>query len=369
MATRNDVARRAGVSAAVVSYVANHGPRPVAAATAQRVQAAMAELGYRPNPVAKGLKVRTLPVIGALVPDISYPFFGELVRGIEAAAFDRRYLLYLGNTAGQAGREESYARSFIDHLAAGVLVVADRSRSGPPSRVLRLLAGHGIPAAVIDDAAWCPASGKRIEMAHAEAARTATAHLLDHGHASVACLAGPGHLAMTAERLRGWREAHSTRSARPGPVVCCEIDRQAACRAAGRLLAADDRPRALLAATDEQAYGVLQAAAAQHLRIPEDLALAAVDGLAQSACTVPPLTTACLPLAKLGRAAITMILDAGGPPGNPGCPAGEGAGTGVTLPARLAVRSSCGCRPPDVAAQPGQAAVARRASPALPPAS
>jgi LacI family transcriptional regulator len=342
MPTRNDVARLAGVSTAVVSYVANDGPRPVARATALRVRAAMDELGYRPNLVAKGLKIRALPVIGAVVPDISRPFFGELILGIEAAAFDQHHLLYLGNTAGHADRDASYAESFIDHMAAGVVVVADRSRHGPPLRALDRLADCGIPAAVIDYAVWCPLSGERLEIAHADAAQAATAHLLAHGHASVACLAGPPHLAMTAERLRGWREAHGAGSARPGPVVHCEIDRRAACEAIGPLLVDGNRPRALLAHTDEQAYGILQAAAEHRLRVPEDLAVAAVDGLAESAWTVPALTTACISFSEMGRAAIGMILRAGkgdradGPPGT-GQPA-------AALSARLAVRSSCGCR-------------------------
>lgn len=334
--TRDDVARLAGVSAAVVSYVTNNGPRPVAPATAVRVRAAMDKLSYRPNPVAKGLKVRALPVIGAVVPDISYPFFGELILGIEAASSARHHLLYLGNAGGQAGREGSYVQSFIDHMAAGIVVVADRSRREPAVRALGRLDERGVPAAIIDDAVWCPLSGERVEVAHAGAARAATAHLLAHGHARVGCLAGPRHLVMTAERLRGWREAHHAGAAQPGPVVHCQIDRQAACRAAEALLGDGSRPQAVLAHTDEQAYGILQAAAAHRLRVPQDLAVAAVDGLARSACTVPPLTTACTSLAGMGRAAVGMILRARG--------LGGGGGQVPVLPARLDIRSSCGCQ-------------------------
>lgn len=303
----------------------------------------MDELGYRPNLIAKGFRLRTLPIIGAVVSNISYPFFGELILAIEAATFDQQHLLYLGNTAGQADREASYVQSFIDHTVAGVVVVADRSRLGAPLRTVDRLAGLRIPAAIIDYAVWCPLTGERIEAAHADGARVATAHLLAHGHLSVACLAGPRQLVMTAERLRGWGEAHRARSAQPGPVLYCDIDRQAAYAAATPLLRAASRPTALLAHTDEQAYGILQAAAAHHLRVPEDLAVAAVDGLAQSASTAPPLTTACLPFQEMGRAAIDMVLRAGrnrtGITADP-----DGAGpAAAALPARLAVRSSCGC--------------------------
>ena len=86
MPTRADVARLADTSTAVVSYVVNDGPRPVAAATRERVRAAITELGYRPNAVARALRAQQTQTIGMLVPDISNPFFAELSQAVPGAA-------------------------------------------------------------------------------------------------------------------------------------------------------------------------------------------------------------------------------------------------------------------------------------------
>ena len=88
-ATRNDVARLAGVSTAVVSYVVNDGPRPVAPATRARVLDAIAKLGYRPNTVARSLITGKSGLIGLVVPDVENPYFASLARSVETAVADR----------------------------------------------------------------------------------------------------------------------------------------------------------------------------------------------------------------------------------------------------------------------------------------
>ena len=123
MVTRDDVARRAGTSAAVVSYVLNDGPRPVAAATRQRVLDAVKELGYRPNAIARALSERRSRALGLVVSDISNPFIGELAGAIEREAFERGYTVLLGNTMVDEERERRYLRHFIDRQADGLLIV------------------------------------------------------------------------------------------------------------------------------------------------------------------------------------------------------------------------------------------------------
>lgn len=347
MTTRNDVARLAGVSSAVVSYVANGGPRPVAAETARRVLAAMDQLNYRPNLVAKGLKERSLPIVGAIVPNISYPFFGELILAIESAAFKHSRVLYLGNTVGKPARAASYIQSFIDHQVSGVVVVCDRSRAGAPTGLFRQLGSAGVAAVAVDDAVWAPFGRERVDVALGDGAYRGTEHLLDHGHRTVGCLAGPRRLAATSQRLRGWRSALRDRSLGPGPLLFCPIDRGAGRKAVQPLLSGPQRPDALLIFSDEQAYGVLQAAADLGLAVPGDLAVVALDGLALSASTTPPLTTVGLPFRALGRAAIELLLGAGGAGRSAGGSPGRGVAkprtASATLPTRLTARASCGC--------------------------
>src|SRR4051794_7921304 len=110
--TRDDVARLAGTSPAVVSYVLNDGPRPVSAPTRERVLAAVAELGYRPNRVARALRAKRTRAFGLIAPDASNPFFAALARAIEDAAYADGYTLLVGNSADDPEREASYVRTF-----------------------------------------------------------------------------------------------------------------------------------------------------------------------------------------------------------------------------------------------------------------
>lgn len=101
--TRADVARYAGVSTAVVSYVVNNGPRPVAAETAARVRDAIALLGYQPNANARALKLGTTGLLGLLLPDTSNPFFAEFALAIEQSAGDRGFALLVANSGSDPG--------------------------------------------------------------------------------------------------------------------------------------------------------------------------------------------------------------------------------------------------------------------------
>ncbi len=141
--THVDVARRAGVSTAVVSYVVNNGPRQVAPATAARVHAAIEELGYRPNLNARALRLGTTDLIGLVVPDSSNPFFAELAQGIERAAAQHGYSMVLVNSNNSGEQERLKVESLANRRVSGLLVAsavhATNSTSGtvmaypPPS--------------------------------------------------------------------------------------------------------------------------------------------------------------------------------------------------------------------------------------------
>jgi len=98
MVTRDDVARRAGVSPSTVSYVINNGPRPVSDAAKTRVLQAVKELGYRPNAVARNLRRQRTSILGLVIPDIINPYFAQVAQGIEAVAFERDYTVIFCHT-------------------------------------------------------------------------------------------------------------------------------------------------------------------------------------------------------------------------------------------------------------------------------
>lgn len=111
--TRDDVARLAGTSTAVVSYVINNGPRPVAPATRERVLAAIKELGYRPDRVAQAMASRRTDLMGMIVPDARQPFFAEMAHAVEQAAAERGKMVLVGNSDYRDEREVHYLRAFL----------------------------------------------------------------------------------------------------------------------------------------------------------------------------------------------------------------------------------------------------------------
>lgn len=183
--TRDDVARLAGTSTAVVSYVINNGPRPVAPATRERVLAAIKQLGYRPDRVAQAMASRRTDLIGMIVPDARQPFFAEMAHAVEQAAAERGKMVLVGNSDYRDEREVHYLRAFLGMRVSGLILVSQ----GPSERAAaeieawdaRVVLLHERPEAIDDVAVVTDDVG---------GAQLATRHLLEHGNAYVACLGG-----------------------------------------------------------------------------------------------------------------------------------------------------------------------------------
>ncbi|MFD9241485.1 LacI family DNA-binding transcriptional regulator, partial [Streptomyces sp. NPDC059556] len=183
--TRDDVARLAGTSTAVVSYVINNGPRPVAPATRERVLAAIKELGYRPDRVAQAMASRRTDLIGMIVPDARQPFFAEMAHAVEQAAAERGKMVLVGNSDYRDEREVHYLRAFLGMRVSGLILVSqgmsERAASEIEAWDARVVLLHERPEALDDVAVVTDDIG---------GAQLATRHLLEHGHAYVACMGG-----------------------------------------------------------------------------------------------------------------------------------------------------------------------------------
>lgn len=323
---RADVARLAGTSPAVVSYVLNGGPRGVSPQTKARVLAAIEQLGYRPNGIARSLRMNRTMTLGLVVPDNANPFFAELARAIEEASYAQGYTLLIGNAAEDDQRQSSYVRTFLARQVDGLFLVPahgpvgcldDLRRSGTPWVSLdRQIPGADAPAVLVDNRGG---------------AYAATRHLIEHGRRRIACLAGPQDVMPATDRVAGWRDALAEEGVRPSAMQVwhAPFGRRAGYRAALEMLAGKEKPDALFVASDEQALGVLRAVAQLGLRCPDDVAIASFDGIAATAYAVPALTTMAQPFAEMGRAALTHLLGRSGPT--------------EVLPVALTARGSCGC--------------------------
>jgi LacI family transcriptional regulator len=330
MVTRKDVADRAGTSPAVVSYVLNGGPRTVSTDARRRVLTAVEELGYRPNAVARSLRLNRTMALGLIVPDNSNPFFAELARAMEDAAFGRGYTLLLGNAMDDDERETTYVRAFLDRQVDGLLVIPSHGAASWLGELERAR----VPCLVIDRALpWANVSCVVVD--NEAGAFEATEHLVAHGHRSIACIAGPDDQPSAAARVRGWRRALQTHGLRAAQLCRGAFGRRAGYLAAQELSRRDPRPDAVFVGNDEQAVGVLAAAAAMGVAVPEDLAVVSFDGIPTAAYTVPSLTTVGQPFDELGTTVMTRMVQRIQDPAAPR--------TDDVLPVALCRRRSCGC--------------------------
>lgn len=297
--TRNDVARAAGVSPAVVSYVLNDGPRPVSAGARERVLAAIEELGYKPDGVARYLRTGKTKSVGLVIPDIGLPYFSEFTKAISAAAFRIDHQLLIANTDWQTEQERRQIEALVERRVDAMVFM-----SADPLQDFADLGELGIPVVIID----------RPEVAIRSAA-AATEHLIEHGHERVGLLINDDRLVVSGRRARGWDEAMRRHGLPTEGLASSTTPNASGGYDWGmRMLREPGRPTALLIEADAQAIGVLRAAADLGLRVPEDLAIISSEGTGVGAYSIPRLTTIRQPIVKLAEGALELAL-AEGPAG------------------------------------------------------
>jgi LacI family transcriptional regulator len=326
--TRSDVARYAGVSTAVVSYVVNNGPRPVAVETAARVRDAIDILGYRPNITARSLKLGSTGMLGLVVPDSSNPFFAEYALEIERVAAERGLALLMANSASDLELEARLIVDLGSRQVDGLIVAGGAGPPRPRAPGDRRLA---TPTVYIDSAV-ASAGHHTVGSDNAEGARQAVDHLLaTHGHRTVTLLMGTGVSTSIDGREAGWQQALRSARRPDGPIVRMSFSREGGYLGGLRMLESAKPPRAVFASSDLQAIGLLRAAHELGIRVPDELAIVAFDGTHESEYSIPPLTVVRQRVREMAEAAVHTVLEDT-----------ESVGHQV-FPMDLVVRRSCGC--------------------------
>jgi LacI family transcriptional regulator len=306
--TLRDVARVAGVHPGTVSRALNPETRGlVNERTAQRVLEAAKELGYRPNPIARGLRTNRSHTIGVLVPDLMNPLFAAVVRGIEDGLRDGGYTPLIANTDNDAERERvafeaMRARQVEGFIAATARrdhwLLADEVVSGAKVVLVnRRVDSDALPAVTGDD--------------H-QGVRLAVEHLAGLGHRLIAHLAGSQTLYTGWSRHQGFVDAMHARGLKPDPelIVYSEaFTEPEGARCCGELL---DRPRdftAIVAGNDLLALGCYDALDERGLRCPDDISVVGYNDMPFVDRFRPPLTTVRVPHYELGATAAGLMLE------------------------------------------------------------
>jgi LacI family transcriptional regulator len=307
MTTIKDVARHANVSFTTVSHVINE-TRPVAMATAERVRAAIEELGYRPSDVARTLKSKRSRIVGMIVSSATNPFFGEVTAGVERACFERGYSLMLCNTEDVTERLTAYLDTlFAKRIDALVVLTTNAS----PDFLRRLAQIRRVPVVAIDAAAG--SAPMVVNDDSGLGGRLVGRFLAERGFTRIACIAGPADHPRSRERLEGFAAGLAEGGGRLDPdlLVHAPLTIAGGRAAAADLIARgpDRRPEVVFCFNDMMAIGALHAAHDAGLTVPEDLSVVGYDDIEFSAYTIPPLTTVRQPTAEIGGSAADLLID------------------------------------------------------------
>jgi len=305
MATIRDVARISGVSISTVSLALNETGR-VSADTYQKIWAAAQSVGYAPNPVAQSLKSGRSRLIGMVVGDISNPFFGRMLKGVERCALASNYLVIVSDSGAKASQE----LAILDHLSgqrvAGIILSPHGSSAEHAARINRLTN----PLVLVDhriDGVDCDFVGSDNVLASA----MLTEHLIRFGHRRIAHIAGSAGLYTSVKRLQGFLETMKGAGIEVDPSLVVDGDYQGerAYAEVMRLITRADRPTAILAANNVMALGALQAINDLGFKCPQDISLTSIDDVPWGNVIQPRITMVVQQVDELARVASEWLLE------------------------------------------------------------
>ncbi len=328
-ATIREVAKSAGVSVGTVSRSLN-APATVHPRTLARVRAAIAALGFKPDPRAQSMRRRRTLAVGIVIDDISNPVHGAIFTAAEAVLRDHGFFVRLVNTSGIAAREaESIGELQHGHVDGLIVTIDDEHDPGCLDTLRRLK----VPCVLLDRRVDLPLDSAATD--HAAGMQLAVEYLIDLGHRRIGLITFGPEMHPGQDRLRGFAAAFAARDL-PMPLDLVSAHRLSpdlGLRDAAALLERPDRPTALIAGGNQILVGVLNAIRESGLRVAEDLSLVTCDRTELASVYPGPITVIDRDLAELGRTAAQLLLERIAEPGRPP--------RRVLLPTSLILGRSC----------------------------
>ena len=302
--TIREIADLAGVSIATVSRVVN-GRSDVSEETRELVSSVIREHGYATNRTARSLSAGRTGLVGVLVPLVYPVYFSAILSGAAEALYEHELRLVLSPTHHEHDREVSLLDRLMHGLTDGALLVLPEESSDELARLL----DQGYRFVVVDPRLPLEEPIPSVSAAHTTGADQAMQHLLALGHRRIAAITGPRGWIATEDRRRGYLAALAGAGVVPDPALVLESNFEIAggIDAVNRLLDLDEPPTAIFAFNDNLAIGVIHAARARGIRVPEELSVVGFDDVEHATIVFPSLTTVRQPLAEMGRTAVSLL--------------------------------------------------------------
>ena len=300
-----DIARAAGVSPSTVSRALRNHPR-ISPERCAEIQALAQKAGYRPSQVARSLVTGHTQTLGVVVTDVTDPFVAEVMKGAEAASRAAGYGLLFAMSNRDPEQEIKAAQMLLDRQVEGMIVISGRAAG----RYEELIESYERFPLVLVNNDPPRHRGYSVRIDNHAGAMEAVEYLSGLGHRHIAFVEGPPAGRSSRERLAGYLAGLSANGLAPEEsfVVPGTGQLEDGPRALERLLALSNPPTAVLCYNDLAAIGLLAAATAANLRLPEHLSVIGFDNIPLSAFTVPSLTSVDQPKARMGELAVAMCL-------------------------------------------------------------
>jgi LacI family transcriptional regulator len=306
--TIRDVARHAGVSVATVSHVVND-THYVTPELSDRVFAAITNLNYQPNKLARALSQKAIPLLALVVPDISNPYWSAVARAVQDYTDPHDYSVIVFSSDGQAEREARFLRS-ISGWVSGLILHPYHLTSENVAR----LGSQSAPVVILGDFAESekqPSHWDQVTSNNLGGARMAVEHLVGLGHRRIGFIEGLADTPSGQKRLAGYRASMEQAGLAVDEqlIVPGDYTQAGGRRAMTALLERDPRPTAVFCANDLSALGALDVAQMRGLKVPGDISIVGFDDIDEAALATPPLTTVSQPPRLVGTVIAETLIE------------------------------------------------------------
>ena len=331
MSTIRDVAKLAEVAPITVSRVINNSDY-VKQETRERVENAIAKLGYIPNTLGLSLRSKQTMTIAVVITDITNPFWTTITRGIEDIAQANGYLTILCNTDESEDKQEQYLQMLLRRRIDGILLVPASSNQAP----IELVKKQNIPI-VLMDRCMPEVDVDVIRSDSQKGAYMITEHLLSLGHQRIGMLSGPKNISTSVERVRGYSQAFHDAGLPENAkeIFWGKYTQESGYEMAKKMLTEYSDITALVTSNNFIAIGAMKLLNERKIRVPEDIALVTIDDIPSNFTVAPFFTSAIQSALEIGKQATELLLNRIN--GTIDLPCQE-----IILPVRMTIRASSG---------------------------